>query len=66
MQYISYNTAGRDLPDIYALALGRCAPLGVVRIYLANPSLLCYNLYILPNPSMKVANLSAYIILSEF
>ena len=45
MQYISYNTAGRDFPDIYALALGRCAPSGIVRIYLANPSLLCYNLY---------------------
>ena len=40
MQYISFNTAGRDLPEIYALALG------LVRIYLANPSLLCYNLYI--------------------
>ena len=47
MQYISYNTAGRDFPDIYALALGHCVPSGVVRIYPANPSLLCYNLYML-------------------
>ena len=45
-KYICYNTAGRDLPDIYALALGRCAPSGIVRIYQANPSLLCYNIYL--------------------
>ena len=34
------------MPDIYALALGRCAPSGVVRIYQAKHSCLCYNLYI--------------------
>ena len=31
-----YNMVRRDLPDIYARALGRCA-LGLVRIYQANP-----------------------------
>ena len=46
VKYICYNTSGWDLPDISALALGRCAPSGVVRIYLANPFLLCYNIYI--------------------
>ena len=44
--YISYNTGTRALPDIYALALGRCAPLGIVHIYQAKHSYLCYNLYI--------------------
>ena len=28
-----YNTSTRVLPDIYALAQGRCAPLGIVSIY---------------------------------
>ena len=36
----------RDLPDISALALGRCAPSGVVRIYQANHSCPCYNYHI--------------------
>ena len=44
--YISYNTGIRALPDIYALALGRCAPSGIVHIYQATHSCLCYNLYI--------------------
>ena len=42
--YISYNTGTRVLPDIYALALRRCAPLGIVHIYQATYSCLCYNL----------------------
>ena len=46
MQHISYNTGTSALPDIYALALGRCEPLGVMRIYQAKHSCLCYNLYI--------------------
>ena len=46
MVYISYNTGTRALPDIYALALGRCAPSGIVHIYQATHSCLCYNLYI--------------------
>ena len=45
-KYICYNTESRDLPDIYALTLGHCAPSDIVRIYQANPSLLCYNIYI--------------------
>ena len=45
MVYISYNTGTRALPDIYALALGRCVPLGIVHIYQAKHSCLCYNLY---------------------
>ena len=45
MEYISYNTGTRALPDIYALAFGRCAPSGVVRIYQAKHSCLCYNYY---------------------
>ena len=35
----------RDLPDIYARALGPAA-LGLGHIYQANPSCPCYNLYI--------------------
>ena len=46
MEYITYNTGTRALPDIYALALGRCVPWGVVRIYQAKHSCLCYNYYI--------------------
>ena len=34
------------LPDIYALAFGHCVPLGVMCIYEAKHSCLCYNLYI--------------------
>ena len=34
------------MPDIYAIALGRCAPSGVLHIYQAKHSCLCYNLYI--------------------
>ena len=37
--YITYNMGNRDLPDIYALARGPQA----------NPSCLCYNLYIYIN-----------------
>ena len=43
--YISYNMGNRDLPDIYAHALGPAA-LGLGHIYQANPSCPCYNLYI--------------------
>ena len=46
VEYISYNTGTRALPDIYALALGRCAPSGIVRIYQAKHSCLCYNYYL--------------------
>ena len=42
--YISYNMGNRDLPDIYARALGPAA-LGLGHIYQANPSCPCYNLY---------------------
>ena len=31
--YISYNTGTCVLPDIYALALGRYAPSGIVHIF---------------------------------
>ena len=44
--YITYNMGNRDLPDIYAHALGPAA-LGLGHIYQANPSCPCYNLYIL-------------------
>ena len=43
--YITYNMGNRDLPDIYAHALGPAA-LGLEHIYQANPSCPCYNLYI--------------------
>ena len=46
MVYISYNTGARALPDIYALVLGCCVPLGIMHIYQAKYSCLCYNLYI--------------------
>ena len=46
MEYIGYNTGTRALPDMYALALGRCAPSGIVHIYQAKHSCLCYNYYI--------------------
>ena len=36
----------RDLTDIYALSLGRCAPSGVVHIYQSNPLRMCYNILI--------------------
>ena len=42
--YISYNMANRDLPDIYAHALGPAA-LRLGHIYQANPSCPCYSLY---------------------
>ena len=45
VEYISYNTGTRALPDIYALALGCCVPSGIVHIYQAKHSSLCYNLY---------------------
>ena len=44
--YITYNMGNRDLPDIYAHALGPAA-LGLGHIYQANPSCPCYNLYII-------------------
>ena len=44
--YISYNTGTHALPDIYALALGRCAPSGIVHIYQATHSCLNYSFYI--------------------
>ena len=37
MVYITYNMGNRDLPDIYAHALGPAA-LGLGHIYQANPS----------------------------
>ena len=43
--YITYNMGNRDLPDIYAHALGPAA-LRLGHIYQANPSCPCYNLYI--------------------
>jgi len=46
VQYITYNTGNRALPDISALALGHCAPLGIMRIYQAKHSCPCYNYYI--------------------
>ena len=45
VEYISYNMGTRDLPDIYARALGPAA-LGLGHIYQANPSCSCYNLYL--------------------
>ena len=63
--HISYNTGTRALPDIYALALGRAAPSGVVRIYQrargrvriyqAKHSCLCYNLYIRTDISAHIS-----------
>ena len=44
--YITYKMGNRDLPDIYAHALGPAA-LGLGHIYQANPSCPCYNLYII-------------------
>ena len=48
---ISYNTGTHALPDIYALALRGCTPRalcpsGIVCIYQAKHSCLCYNCYI--------------------
>ena len=43
--YITYNMGNRDLPDVYAHALGPAA-LGLGHIYQANPSCPCYNYYI--------------------
>ena len=40
--YITYNMGNRDLPDVYAHALRPAA----LRLYQANPSCPCYNLYI--------------------
>ena len=40
---ISYNTARRDLPDIYTRRLRARSARGRVHIYQANPDLLCYN-----------------------
>ena len=41
VEYITYNTGARALPDIYALALGHCAPSGIMHIYQAKYSCLC-------------------------
>ena len=49
--HISYNIDTPALPDIYALALGRCAPSGIMRIYQTKHSCLCYNLYIINTDS---------------
>ena len=43
--YITYNMGNRDLPDIYAHALGPAA-LVLGHIYQANPSCPYYNYYI--------------------
>ena len=43
--YITYNMGNRDLPDMYAHALGPVA-LGLGHIYQANPSCPCYNYYL--------------------
>ena len=43
---ICYNTAGRDLPDIYARRPRVRSARGRVRIYPANPDRMCYNKYI--------------------
>ena len=45
MVYISYNTGTRALPDIYALTLECCVPSGIIHIYQATHSCLCYNLH---------------------
>ena len=45
LSVVAYNMGNRDLPDIYAHALGPTA-LGLGHIYQANPSCPCYNLYI--------------------
>jgi len=45
VEYIAYNMGNRDLPDIYAIALGPAA-LRLGYIYQANPSFPCYNYYI--------------------
>ena len=60
MEYISYNTGTRALPDIYALALGRS---GIVRIYQAKHSCLCYNYY-LDYVLLLLRIVRTYIILS--
>ena len=44
--HISCNTGTCALPDMSALALGCCAPSGIVRRYQAMHSCLCYNYYI--------------------
>ena len=64
MVYITYNMGTRDLPDIYARALG----LG--HIYQANPSCPCYNYYIYIVPyelsaECIIVRLSAYSILDD-
>ena len=43
--HISCNTGTRALPDMSALALRCCAPLGVVHTYQAMHSCQCYNYY---------------------
>jgi len=50
----------RDLPDIYALALGPAA-LGLGHIYMANPSCPCYNYYIYHFNTSDQRNLLVYI-----
>ena len=41
IQYVSYNTGTRALPDIYALALWCCMPSGIMRIYIRQSTLAC-------------------------
>ena len=56
MVYITYNMGNRDLPDIYAHALGPAA-LRLGYIYQANPSCPCYNLYICYSYTMDTSGL---------
>ena len=59
VQHISCNTGSRALPDMYALAFGRCAPSSVVCTHQAMHSSLCYNYYILSlytSPRVNVYN----------
>ena len=53
MEYISYNTGKSALLDIYALALGRCVPSGVMHIYQEKHSCLCYNFYIYTHTDLR-------------
>ena len=47
VQHISYNTGTHALPDIYTLAHGHCASLGIMCICQAKHSCLCYNFYLI-------------------
>ena len=60
MVYITYNMGNRDLPDIYAHALGPAA-LGLGHIYQANPSCPCYNYYICHSVNSNYKHQSTYV-----